>query len=237
MITKNDESYVDTKLVKQGLKKMNPVFQELADWINRKYAVEVLNIYYDKIEEANGYRPRLEVIFELPVDGIKFRDKNSINYDSRKQSDISAKFAEIVLANSQKPKKLLDRFIHLSKSYNYDIENLLVIFSSFEPIAKEEANSNVTQEEIDGLKEKYGDFNFWEISKFFSRTTFFFYTDEQLSKYKNDRLMEKLRIDYFNILKKHDEFDYIKLEDFSIAFDSKENLDKNYKGNWYFYYL
>ncbi len=49
--------------------------------------------------------------------------------------------------------------------------------------------------------------------------------------------MEKLRIDYFNILKKYDEFDYIKMEDFSIAFDSKENLDKNYKGNWYFYYL
>jgi hypothetical protein len=34
MIVSSDPDYLDTKLVKQGIKKLDPTFQELADWIN-----------------------------------------------------------------------------------------------------------------------------------------------------------------------------------------------------------
>lgn len=41
---------------------------------------------------------------------------------------------------------------------------------------------------------------------------------------------------YFAILKPHDEFDYLVQESFTVAFDSKQNFDNNYQGNWFYYY-
>ena len=62
MIVSTEPDYLDTKLVKQGVKKLDPVFQELADWIHQKFDTKVLNIYYDKIDTDKD-RPRLSIIF------------------------------------------------------------------------------------------------------------------------------------------------------------------------------
>ena len=47
----------------------------------------------------------------------------------------------------------------------------------------------------------------------------------------NDILTEK----YFNLLKDYDEFNYFERDSFMIYFDSKENFDKNFKSNWFYY--
>lgn len=40
----------------------------------------------------------------------------------------------------------------------------------------------------------------------------------------------------FDILKQYDIFKYFERRTFKISLDSKENFDKNYQSNWYYYY-
>ena len=47
---------------------------------------------------------------------------------------------------------------------------------------------------------------------FFSSTTFFFYTAEQVKQYSNNGSLNIFNEAYFNLIKPYDEFDYIKKE-------------------------
>jgi len=77
--------------------------------------------------------------------------------------------------------------------------------------------------------------NVWEVYREFATTTYFFYTDKQIEDYINDGTTETMRQQYFDLLKKYDEFDYIKPDTYLLTFDSKENFDKSFESNWFYY--
>lgn len=221
MITSSDKDYKDTKLIKHDRKELRTPFKELAEWINNKFKVKVININYDLIKPQN--RPRLNIIFEFAKDEIKFRTQDYSNYDTKKQKVIADKFKELILLNSKSVQK-------------YETENIWVIFNSFELVAKVEANERIPQEKIQELKNKINNKELWEISRCFSGTTFFFYTDEQVNESTSNGMLELLTEEYYNLLKDYDEFGYIKRECYSVYLDSKENFDNNYESNWFYYY-
>ncbi|MBP8115080.1 MAG: hypothetical protein KAY50_06975 [Chitinophagaceae bacterium] len=233
MIVSTDPDYLDTKLVKQGLKKLDPIFQELADWINQKFDTLVLNIYFNKIE-VDKNRPRLSIIFEYYHDAIKFRDQIG-NFDSNKQIMVAEKFKQILSKNTNTNNHLFARLFNKLKPSKFDTEKLLVIFDEFEPVAREEVNAKIPQTEIDRLKQEIASKNVWEIYREFATTTYFFYTDKQIEDYITDGTTQIMTQQYFDILKKYDEFDYIKPDTYFLTFDSKENFDKNFEGNWFWY--
>ena len=76
----------------------------------------------------------------------------------------------------------------------------------------------------------------WEISRCFSGTTFFLFTDEQLKQYENSETRKVWADKYFDLLEPYNEFGYFKRDNFNIYLDSKENFDNNYESNWYYYY-
>jgi hypothetical protein len=233
MITSNDFDYIETKMIKQGTKVLKSPLKDLAEWINKEYYVNVINIHYDYIEDN---RPRLGIIFEYDTDERKFHDKD-YNYDPKKQKAILNKFNEILLLkDGNNESKFITKWFKKKTFVNYNTKNLLVIFNSFDHIAKEEANHSIPLEMIQELKTLLNNKDLWEIQKFFSSTTFFFYTDEQVKAYNNNGYINTLSEAYFNLLKQYDEFDYIKKESFRINLDSKENFDKNYDSNWFNYY-
>jgi hypothetical protein len=217
MVVPSDKDYKETKLVKQGKASLNPEFTSLASWINNEYKANALNIYYDLITVAYKQRPRLNIIFEDQEDELRFRDGYLGNFHSDKQSAIATKFAELV-------------------GQKYDASNLLVIFSSFKPIAKDETNEAIPASEIGNLKAEINNPAIWEISRFGFGVTFFFFTQEQADAARTNGYVEQLADKYFDLLKRFDEFSYFDRQTFSISVDSKENFDKNYAGNWYFYY-
>ena len=233
MIVSTDPDYLDTKLVKQGVKTLDPVFQELADWINQKFDTPVLNIYYHKIE-VHTNTPRLNIIFEYYHDSIKYRDQIG-NFDSGKQMMVAAKFKQILSGNTYANNNFFARIFNKLKALKFDTEKPLVIFDEFEPVAREEINAKIPQKEIDRLKQELASKNVWEIYREFATTTYFFYTDKQIEDYKTDGTTQKMTQQYFDILKKYDEFDYIKSDTNFLAFDSKENFDKNFESNWFWY--
>ncbi|MBS1513082.1 MAG: hypothetical protein JST86_19755 [Bacteroidetes bacterium] len=233
MIVSTDPDYLDTKLVKQGVKKLDPIFQELANWINQKFDTQVLNIYYDKID-VDKNRPRISIIFEYYQSVEKFRDQIG-NYDTEKQNLIAYQFRQILKSKSIPNRSFFDRLFKKSNTSQFDTDRLLIIFTAFEPIAREEVNHKIHQAEIDKLKQELSSKNVWEIYREFAITTYFFYTDKQIEDYKVDGTTKILTQQYFDILKKYDEFDYIKSGTNFLVFDSKENFDKNFESNWFWY--
>jgi hypothetical protein len=233
MIVSSDPDYSDTKLVKQGRKQLEPAFQELADWISEEFGTKPLNIYYDKIE-IDKNRPRLNIIFEYYDSVPKFRDKIG-NYDSAKQKMIADKFRQILVSEVGTNGNYFSRLFKKVEPPTYDTDRLLVIFDAFEPIAREEVNGKIPKATIENLKHELKSKNIWEIYPEFASTTYFFHTDQQIEDAKTNGTTEVMKKQYFDLLKKYDEFDYFKPDTYFLTFDSKENFDKTYQGNWFYY--
>jgi hypothetical protein len=217
MIISSDKEYIDTKRFKRGEVKLEKPYSDLASWIEEKYDVNVLNVIYDIALPVR--RPRLQVCVESQDDCDSFRSADDFNFDDTKQ------------------KQIIDQFAHLVRmpSHSIDIEKLFVVFSAFEPIAREEANGKIDESEIESLKSSLGNKELWKIRRSFGGVTFFFYTVNQANTAKKSDLLKTYSSAYFELIKKYDEFNYLTSDNFYVSFDSKENFDKNYKGSWFAY--
>ena len=220
MIMYYDPDYQETKRIMLGEESMKAEFRSLADWVDETFGIKTINIVYDTIEE--GTRPRLELCFEFEKEKDDFLNREYLNYDGLKQKDIALKFQQTIEAQGL--------------TEQYPTENIWIIFGGFEPIARMEANSIIPQEDIEALKTALDNKDLWEISRAFSGVTFFLYTDQQIKEYENSAVRKLWTDKYFDILEPYNQFGYFKREDFNIYLDSKENFDKNYAGNWYYYY-
>lgn len=80
MITSSDIDYLETKLIKQGGKVLESPLRDLAEWINKEFNVNVINIHYDYIQNE---RPRLGIILEFKTYERIFYSDN-YNYDHKK---------------------------------------------------------------------------------------------------------------------------------------------------------
>jgi hypothetical protein len=230
MVVPSDKAYIETKQIMLGKAKMNSDFVELANFIDKTFNVKTINIIYDIINK--GKQPRLNICFEFEHEEQIFRDKYRSFY-TEKQKVIVEKFNDILKEKKITEKKL---FFVKSKYNKYKTNKLLVIFSAFEPIAKISAIDNIPQDKIDQLKNDIGNSDLWEISKCFSRVTFFFYTDQQVKQYEGSDTIKQWFSKFFDILEEYNEFKYFNREEFKIYLDSKENFDNNYQSSWFWYY-
>lgn len=217
MVTANDREYKATRLIKRGEAALEPVLAQLAAWIAARWLVTVLNVIYDEID-VHHKRPRLQVIVEHSREWREFFD--GPNFDTAKQQAIAARFAELV--NRQYPGRC-------------DVDGLVVVFSAFAPMARQDADSQIADVDICDLRERIANPHLWTIHRCFGRVTFMFYTDEQVRTYAQAGRRQAYADLYFELLQRHDEFGYLRRARFTVEFDSKENFDKNYAGNWFYY--
>ena len=208
----SDQEYKITRLIKLGKNMMDEKFNGFAEWIHQKYLVQILNIYTDTLD--NGTL-RLQLIFEHETDLSIFFLKDRFTSSKRMVNAIEKKYKETFQLAYLKP--------------------ILVLFYAFEPLAKEEANTKISLKTITSIEEKYKNV-LWKIARFGEHVTFFLNTNVQLKKAKQSGLTVQLKQEYLEVLKHYDEFNYFTLSNFNAVFDSKENFDKNYNGNWRAYY-
>ena len=135
MITYTDTEYIQTKLVLKGEKSFEGPLLDLSEWITKKYQLSVLNIIYDKVEFLK-FQPRLQVILKRDHEISLFRENGSGNFINSIQLDIINEFRLILLNYS---------------ASNFNTEKLFVVFSCFENVAIQEANSKITEAEISNL--------------------------------------------------------------------------------------
>jgi hypothetical protein len=234
MITPSDDDYKDTKMIKQEKTVLSYPFNELSAWINMTYGVTTLNICYDLIKLSNN-RPRLNIIFEHKTDEKNFRCKDG-NYNKEIQTAIANKFQELIKIRDLHNKGIIKGLLGNKEKRQFDTKDIWVIFSSFEIVARIEANESIPEQKIEELKVRINNKDVWEIVRCFSYTTFFFYTDSQVEESLHNGIREKLTKEYYVLLKEYDEFNYFNEESFSIYLDSKENFDKNYQSSWFYYF-
>lgn len=230
----SDKAYQSTKEILLRRATMNPDFTPLAEWIDHTFQVKTVNIVYDTFDK--GLRPRLNICFEFEREKRRFDEENGFNFDAKKQQMIADQFRQILQEQKIiKGKRWFDRLLP-SQREKYKTDDVWVIYSAFKPIARIEANENITVRSIARLKNELNHPDLWEISRGFSTTTFFVYTDDQVRQYENSEVRRYWADKYFDLLEPHNEFGYFKRDTFNIYIDSKENFDKNYQGNWYYYY-
>ena len=220
MLSPKDKSFIDTMQVKDNDKTIPYEFKKLIDWIADKYGITPINICYEII--SNGL-PRIEVVFETMVECSMFKTRIILN-DKVKQAEVKEAFLDILSNEESKV------------SYEYKTDRLLVIFSSFAPVARTYANNQITKESIEELKQKYADYGIWEISRFSTSADIFFYTDKQLRENTESKITDEICREYFNLHKAHDKYGYLDWDEYELRFDSKENVDTNYEGNLFYYY-
>lgn len=218
MITPFDTEYKATKKIKQGKTHLTGPLAEVAIWIASSWAVNVLNVIYDGRDTVRP--PRLQIILEHERDAAKFRKGGYFDYDKEKEDAIKNKFGEIAARNP--PTK-------------FDLEELFIVFGTFAPLARHEADNRIKEKEVENLKARIGNPDLWKIRRSLGSVTFFFFTDAQVERYRSEGKKCEYAKMYFGLLKPYDEFGYISENDFTVAFDSKQNFEENFKGNWFFY--
>lgn len=221
MVSKTDPEYLSSREIKRGNAKMPAKFVALAEWIDDKYGVRPLNICYD-LAGGDVEKPRLQVIFEYEAEKALFQNQDSWRFNRSKQKAISKQYQAMFRNSNQ-------------RSGNF-AEKPFVTFSAFDRLARIEANEGIPREAIDKLKGEINYEGLWLIHPMFSSANFFVYTDQQVHECVLNGQKDLWTEEYFQLLKTYDEFNYFKREGFTILIDSKENLDKNYQGNWYYYY-
>jgi hypothetical protein len=75
----------------------------------------------------------------------------------------------------------------------------------------------------------------WLIRRVFGEVTFFFFTNEQVTRYQKSGKQESYAKEYCAVLKRYDEFNYVNEDEFRVRFDSKQNFDTKYGSNWFYY--
>jgi len=218
MIVPSDIAYQQTKQIKISGASLPSPYRELAEWIDNRYGVHVLNIILDTIEP--DCRPRLNVILEWAEDERKFRQGSFLNYDKDAQLGVQQQFALLTEKAGQASS-------HLA--------GLFVIFTAFEPVAIVEATSRVTEVEIEHLKNTLADPALWKIRKNFYGLTFFYFTDAQLKSHQAMGAQAIYAREYSRIVHPYDQWGYIQKRGAAVSLDSKENLDTKYRSNWFYY--
>jgi hypothetical protein len=221
MFSPSDEEYQQTKRIKLERTPLPSPFKELAAWLGQRYHVDVLNIFYDWVIPVN--RPRLYVVLDLEADELKFRRGGPLgNFKRTMQDEILGQFRGLI---SQQ-----------RREREFDINNLLVVFGSFESVARIEANNNVSQDEIQSLQRRLNNADLWLIRPFFATVTFFFYNEQQAQRYEAKGAKDAYALEYARIVEPYDQFGYLRQRGILVRFDSKEVFDTKFKGNWFYYH-
>lgn len=208
-----DNDFQQTKRVLLGQESMNKEYAQLAEFIQERFSVQVINVICAKGEDSINLT-------------LCFKYENEVNYfykgrfvvDSRKRNTILNKFKQIANIENK-------------------ADSIYLSYQAFETLAKEEANNSITQLEILELKEKLHCNDLWDISRCLANVVFFLYEDKQVRQYKERGFIDIWSEMYLGLLNRYDEFGFFTKENFHVKLDSKENFDTNFNSNWYYYYV
>jgi|GEM_PF-5619878 len=213
-MTPIDIQYKTTKLIKKGEASLSSEFIDLTNWIEREYDVKVLNLVHDTIENTN--QPRLRIILEYEDDAKKL--SSLYGFGTSYQLEKSAPFIQLVT----------------EKLIRSNTEKICIVITSFERAAKEEAIWAISKSEIETLHSEINIPELWKIhTEIFCTATFFLFTNEQVQQFSRNGMKEYFQQKYFELLKRHDEFEYYQKDEFSIELESKENFEKIYENSWF----
>ena len=214
----NKRLYKETKRIKLGELKKSDILDDLSNWFNSIFDVEIINFKYKRIKVGKRIKHRLTIVTDQKEDYLKMVPR-------------------LGERNHKNEQKIVKKFLELTRKYNFNIDprvkNIFVVFSDFSKEANTETNRKAFDSFNKELKRNYPDH--YILQPIFDAIIVFFHTDEQVRENSMNGVSEAISDLYFSTLRKYDVCGYISRDNLNITFDSKENLDQNYEGNMYYY--
>ena len=222
MLFCNQPLFAQTSSLKRGEMALPSCLEVLRERIFERFGIRILNIVYDTIEIGpHEGKPRLEVIVESE-DDIKKSHKDRLFPRDDVKETIQKEFAKLV--------EQLD--LHDS----YKTNGVLVVFDDFSRAAREKAVKKFLEKHAERLVKKWAANRVWRLEGPFDYVVAFFEDEKTKQAAAENGTQEQIRQECYRLVKQYDEFNYVDPEAFSIVFDSKENLNKHYAGNLYYYF-
>ena len=207
-----NREFQQTKRILLGQERMNKKYAQLANYIQERFSVQVINVTCSKRNDSINVT-------------LWFKYENEENFF----------YKEPFVVDYRKRNAILNQFKLIANAENKS-DSICLSYQAFETLAKEEANNSITQLEILELKEKLHCNDLWEISRCLANVVFFLYEDKQVRLYKEGGFIDIWSEMYLDLLNRYDEFGFFTKENFHVEIDSKENFDNNFNSNWYYYY-
>lgn len=216
----DDDVYEESKEIALGKVEKNPVLAELSEWFISTYSVHVLNFQFGKPERSKIKGYRLYVILETTEDFNKmFHNPLQLNEEYAVQ--VCAEFKQIALQHQFATKAQL--------------KDMWVRYNDFSVEARTDTNSKVIREAKTHSMKMHP--AVWSVvGDGFAGAVVFYYTEKDSIDNQNNGVSKMIAEDYYSLLKEYDELNVFTRENMNLKFDSKENLDKNYEGNSYYYF-
>lgn len=218
MITPWDESYKRTKAIKTGAARLEPPFKDLVDWLNQFYeGIGAINAWVETgPKRVVAGKSALRIAFERDA-AVERLNLAPLRQNPSESERILAEFCRIIAR-----RKLSD----------FDTGNMFVTYSSFEHVARCEANDKVSEEDLFHLKRSLADLHIWEVKPDFDVVTFFFETDKQLADSEENGTRRTCETLYSSILGRYDEFGYFREKPIEVSFYSHQSFNRIYH-NWF----
>jgi len=217
------ESYIQTKSIKLGEYQLPPFWQHLVDWVGTTFGVTALNVELSCNEEID--RQDIDIILERISDCKKLEAQ---------LGDQVATYMAPFLYSKERPTDDETKTRILVWRTGRPL-NIHVDCYSFENVYHMEISQQLSSIAGGSIKRKYP--KLIEQITANANTQYVFYKKEaDVVEGRANGVSADITQMYFEALKSRDKFAYFTIDDLSIIFDSKENLDKNFGGNDYYYF-
>ncbi len=217
MVLMSPDIYQRTRQLLLGEAEKSALLVEFSAWLRQKYAVDLVNFDYGRIDNPNNSR-RLYLVLNAALDVEKLT---------------SAPFQRNPIIDQA----ISDRFRQLARKHAYAdqhaLEKFFVAYTDFSEEARTLANWEAIKEAKPLIKSRHP--QVWELLAIFSSTVVFYYQDAEIQEHEASGLSAAIFEQYYRIIKKYDELDYYTPGNFNLKFDSKQNVDQNYEGSLFYY--
>lgn len=220
MLFGNDKLFSVARSAKLGKTRLPPVLAQLQAWIQTELHVGVVHIVLDRIDIGPCVgRPRLTVILETDAD-----------YKSWK--------TDAVTIRPEVERRVVSQFTKLAEadSDTVDTGDVLLTLDNFSDECLGRACSAFLKSKAHRIVREFASARIWKIDGFSRLLVVFFETDKEIQVNTDNGTCAKISERCFDGVKRHDEFDYLSESSFRLKFDSKENVDKNFNGNLFYYW-
>ena len=222
MLFGDKKLYARARQAKLGKSDLSGPLEDLRLWANSQYSINVIYVVYDLIEIGpHKGRPRLNLIIETSQD-YKQLHKDIFTLEPNVMSSVLNMFSLIVAA-SKCPSQ-------------YNTTNVHLISDDFSEEAMGRAAEQFLHNDAQGVKNRFPEANIRDISGLSTQIVVFYQKEQQIIQSQKNGRSATIHQSCYEGVKRYDEFDYVCHENFSLKFDSKENVDKNYNGSMFYYW-
>ena len=230
----SDPDFEEALRIRRGEQKLDPALSPFIRSFAQHFDATPLAVMTDTIPVAGTRRkqPRLSVVLERSADLRAFTLADGFGFDSAKQAATARIWADTMSGGH------LSRFGLPPDQSEVDwVQDLFVYFAEFEKTAEWAAHEAVKGDELTRFIASLdlGD-RFWRTERFVGPPIVFVYTDEQAARLRSPEIRARWADLYYPLVKRHDEFGYLDRNEIHVAVDSKETFERDYSGNWYYYF-